>query len=38
PVTAVCVGISIFGEAVTAGIGLGVGLIIASVTVIILKR
>ena len=38
PVTAVCVGISIFGEAVTAGIGLGIGLIIASVTVIILKR
>lgn len=38
PVTAVCVGIFIFGEAVTAGIGLGVGLIIAAVTVIILKR
>lgn len=38
PVTAVCVGISIFGEAFTTGIGLGIGLIIAAVTVIILKR
>lgn len=38
PVTAVCVGIFIFGEAVTTGIGLGIGLIIAAVTVIILKR
>lgn len=38
PVTAVCVGIFIFGEAFTTGIGLGIGLIIAAVTVIILKR
>lgn len=38
PVTAVCVGIFIFREAFTTGIGLGIGLIIAAVTVIILKR
>lgn len=38
PVTAVCIGIFIFGEAFTTGIGLGIGLIIAAVTVIILKR
>lgn len=38
PVTAVCIGISIFGEAFTTGIGVGIGLIIAAVTVIILKR
>lgn len=38
PVTAVCVGIFIFGEAFTTGIGLGIALIIAAVTVIILKR
>lgn len=38
PVTAVCVGIYFFGEAFTTGIGLGIGLIIAAVTVIILKR
>lgn len=38
PVTAVCIGIFIFGEAFTTGIGLGIALIIAAVTVIILKR
>lgn len=38
PVTAVCVGIYFFGEAFSTGIGLGIGLIIAAVTVIILKR
>lgn len=38
PVTAVCVGILIFGEAFTASIGLGIGLIIAAVTVIILRK
>lgn len=38
PVTAVCVGIYFFNEAFTTGIGLGIGLIIAAVTVIILKR
>lgn len=38
PVTAVCVGIFIFGEPFTSGIGLGIALIITAVTVIILKR
>lgn len=38
PVTAVCVGIFIFGEAFTADIGVGIALIIAAVLVIILKR
>lgn len=38
PVTAVGVGILIFGEAFTASIGLGIGLIIAAVTVIILRK
>lgn len=38
PVTAVGVGILIFGEAFTTSIALGIGLIIAAVTVIILKR
>lgn len=38
PVTAVCVGIFIFGEAFTADIGIGIALIIAAVLVIILKR
>lgn len=38
PVTAVCVGIFVFGEAFTTEIGLGIALIIAAVLVIILKR
>ena len=38
PVTAVCVGILIFGEPFTQGIALGIALIISAVTVIILKR
>ncbi len=38
PVTAVCVGIWIFHEPLTYGIGLGVAFIIAAVTVIILKQ
>ena len=38
PVTAVCVGILIFGEPFTGSIALGIGLIISAVTVIILKR
>lgn len=38
PVTAVGVGILIFGEAFTTSIALGIGMIIAAVTVIILKR
>ena len=38
PVTAVCVGIWVFNEAMTYGIVLGVALIIAAVTVIILKQ
>lgn len=38
PVTAVCVGILIFGEPFTGSIALGILLIISSVTVIILKR
>lgn len=38
PVTAVCVGIFLFGEAFTTSIGVGIALIIAAVMVIILKR
>lgn len=38
PVTAVCVGILIFGEPFTQSIALGIGLIISAVTVIILKN
>ena len=38
PVTAVCVGILIFGEPFTSSIGLGIGLIITAVTVIILRK
>ena len=38
PVTAVCVGICVFNEAMTYGIVLGVALIITAVTVIILKQ
>ena len=38
PVTAVCVGICVFNEPLTYGITLGVALIIAAVTVIILKQ
>lgn len=38
PVTAVCVGILIFGEPFTGSIALGILLIISAVTVIILKR
>ncbi len=38
PVTAVCVGIAIFGERFTRSIALGILLIISAVTVIILKR
>ena len=38
PVTAVCVGILIFGEPFTQSIALGIGLIISAVTVIILKK
>ena len=38
PVTAVCVGIFMFGEPFTSSIGLGIALIITGVTVIILKR
>ena len=37
PVTAVCVGIFMFGEPFTSSIGLGIALIITAVTVIILK-
>lgn len=37
PVTAVCVGIAIFGEPFTRSIALGILLIISAVTVIILK-
>ena len=38
PVTAVCVGIFMFGEPFTNSVGLGIILIITAVTVIILKR
>lgn len=38
PVTAVCVGITIFHEAFTANIGMGIALIIAAVIIIILKK
>lgn len=38
PVTAVCVGVYAFGEPFTAGIAFGVALIIAAVTIIILKH
>lgn len=38
PVTAVCVGIFIFGEPFTQSIGIGILLIISAVIVIILKR
>ncbi|MCD8183884.1 MAG: DMT family transporter [Bacteroides sp.] len=38
PVTAVCVGIAIFGEPFTQSIALGILLIISAVTIIILKR
>lgn len=38
PVTAVCVGIFMFGEPFTKSVGLGIILIITAVTVIILKR
>ena len=38
PVTAVCVGIFLFGEAFTTSIGVGIALIIVAVIVIILKR
>ena len=38
PVTAVCVGICMFGEPFTNSVGLGIILIITAVTVIILKR
>jgi multidrug transporter EmrE-like cation transporter len=37
-VTAVCVGVYAFGEPFTAGIAFGVALIIAAVTIIILKH
>lgn len=38
PVTAVCVGIFVFGEVFTTDIAIGIALIIAAVLVIILKR
>lgn len=38
PVTAVCVGILVFGEAFTGSIGVGIALIISAVIIIILKR
>lgn len=38
PVTAVCVGIFLFGEAFTTSVAIGIALIIAAVIVIILKR
>ena len=38
PVTAVCVGIFLFSEPFTTGIGIGIALIIAAVMVIILKQ
>lgn len=38
PVTAVCVGIFLFGEAFTTSVAVGIALIIAAVLVIILKR
>lgn len=38
PVTAICVGVFIFHETITYGIGIGVALIIAAVTLVILKR
>ena len=38
PVTAVIVGIAVFGEMFTLSIGLGITLIISAVTIIILKR
>ncbi len=38
PVTAVCVGILIFGEPFTQSIALGIGVIISAVTVIVLKK
>ena len=38
PVTGVCVGIFLFGEAFTTSIGVGIALIIVAVMVIILKR
>ena len=38
PVTAVCVGIALFHEPLSAGIVIGVALIISAVTVIILKH
>lgn len=38
PVTALCVGIAVFHEPITYGIGLGVAFIITAVTVIIVKR
>ena len=38
PVTAVIVGITVFGEAFTLPIAIGIVLIIAAVTIIILKR
>lgn len=38
PVTAVCVGIFMFGEPFTNSVGLGIILIITAVTIIILKR
>ncbi len=38
PVTALCVGIVVFHEPITYGIGIGVAFIIAAVTLIIVKR
>ena len=38
PVTAIVVGIAVFSEPLTYGIGMGVGLIIAAVVLIILKQ
>lgn len=38
PVTAVCVGIAVFGELFTVNIGIGILLIISAVTLIIVKR